>query len=548
MYDYGGKGRRALQRLNLDTAQAAECQRELLGEIVHAGKDTVFGKKYNFGSICSVSDYQAKVPITAYEDYRAYIEKGIPTGEECSYYSVSSGSTGEAKLIPVSRKATGVYETFACNAVYGMINEYYAGKPPEEIHRKIFQTGEFRKQEIHGLPAGIRSSAVYQTMLERGKFPFGNYTSPAEVLFPDDRMDLMYAKARFALAEKNVTCIHSVFVHRIVNMFEYIEMNWDTLLDDIEHGTISKRLLPYEKWRQRLKPHIRPMPERAQELRAIDKTGLSLDMFKKLWNQMRYVIVIGGNTFHQYNEKFYRYLGDIPVHYFVYASSEGLLGIANGLNRGDEYILVPDACFFEFIPLDENEKKSCPVKDISTVLCGHRYEIVITNLSGFYRYLLGDVIEVIDFYGESPIVRYCYRNNQFINLAGEKTDTEQMENAVYDFSVKNGLGFVQWCIYGEIAEGRGRYVFLYEAEHAGGAVVSFDDCMQRRNLDYKDCRCNGELIKALSCRIKSGSFGEFRKYIEKKGAETGQDKPVKLLDSEEKIKFFSKCIESVDDI
>ncbi len=548
MYDYDSKGRKALQRFKLDTAQAVKCQRELLRKIICSGKDTMFGAKYNFYNISSVSDYQDTVPITAYEDYRAYIEQGIPTGNKCSYYSVSSGNTGKAKLIPVSREATEVYETFACDAVYGMINSYYADISPEKIHAKIFQTGEFRKKEINGLPAGIRSSAVYQEMFKRGEFPFDNYTSPGEILFPDDRLELMYAKARFALADKNVTGIHSVFVHRIVNVFEYIEKNWETLLDDIEHGTISKELLPYEKWRRRLKSYIRPMPERARELRALDRAGLSHDMFKKIWNHIRYVIVIGGKSFYQYNEKFYQYLGDVPVHYFVYASSEGLLGIANGLNRGDEYILVPGACFFEFIPLEENEKKKCPVKDISAVLCGHRYEIVITNLSGFYRYLLGDVIEIIGFYGESPIVRYCYRNHQFMNLAGEKTNTEQMENAVYDFSVKNELGFVQWCMYGEIAEGRGRYIFLYEAEHSGGALVSFDSCMKRCNLDYMDCRCNGELIKAVSCRMKSGSFGEYRKYLEKKGVEMGQDKPVKLLDSKEKINFFTKCIESVDDI
>lgn len=548
MYDYDGRGRNALWTFRRDTARAAQCQRELLRDIIHAGKDTAFGKKYSFGDIRSVIDYQRKVPLTVYEDYRTYIERDIPTGNRCAYYSVSSGNTGKAKLIPVSGKATNVYETFACDAVYGMINEYYADISPDNIHAKVFQTGEFRKNDVRGVPAGIRSSAVYQAMLDRGDFPFENYTSPREVLFPDDRQDLMYAKARFALADRSVTCIHSVFVHRIVNVFEYIEKNWDTLIYDIGHGTISKELLPDENWRRRLAPLIKPLPDRAAELRAMDKAGLSRDMFKKLWNRILYVIVIGGSSFYQYNEKFYRYLGDVPVHYFVYASSEGLLGIANGLNRGDEYILVPGACFFEFIPLDEDEKGKCSVKDISSVICGHRYEIVITNLSGFYRYLLGDVIEIVGFYGQSPIVRFCYRNNQFINLAGEKTNTEQMDNAVHEFSEKNGLGFVQWCMYGEIADGRGRYVFLYEAEHAGGTVVSFDECMKNCNLDYTDCRCNGELIKAVSCRMRPESFGEYGKYMEKKGAVTGQDKPVKLLDSREKIDFFNMYIESVDEI
>ncbi len=36
--------------------------------------------------------------------------------------------------------------------------------------------------------------------------------------------------------------------------------------------------------------------------------------------------------------------------------------------------------------------------------------------------------------------------------------------------------------------------------------------------------------------------------MEKQGVEMGQDKPVKLLDSEEKIDVFNKWIESVDDI
>ena len=159
------KGQKALQRFRLDTKQAVQCQREFLREVLDAGKDTLFGKKYQFSGIGSIRDYQAAVPITGYEDYRTYIEQGIPTGNTCSYYSVSSGNTGKAKQIPVSQEATRAYETFACDAIYGMINEYYAGQSPEQIHGKIFQTGEFRKREVHGLPAGIRSSAVYLAML-----------------------------------------------------------------------------------------------------------------------------------------------------------------------------------------------------------------------------------------------------------------------------------------------------------------------------------------------------------------------------------------------
>ena len=71
------KGQKALQRFRLDTKQAVQCQREFLREVLDAGKDTLFGKKYQFSGIGSIRDYQAAVPITGYEDYRTYIEQGI---------------------------------------------------------------------------------------------------------------------------------------------------------------------------------------------------------------------------------------------------------------------------------------------------------------------------------------------------------------------------------------------------------------------------------------------------------------------------------------
>lgn len=51
---------------------------------------------------------------------------------------------------------------------------------------------------------------------------------------------------------------------------------------------------------------------------------------------------------------------------------------------------------------------------------GKKYEILLTNLSGFYRYKLKDVIEVVGYHNEAPLIRFAYRKNQLINLAGEK--------------------------------------------------------------------------------------------------------------------------------
>ena len=37
------------------------------------------------------------------------------------------------------------------------------------------------------------------------------------------------------------------------------------------------------------------------------------------------------------------------------------------------------------------------------------YEIVITNSSGFYRYRLGDIVEVVGFFNQVPLIDFLFR-------------------------------------------------------------------------------------------------------------------------------------------
>ncbi len=74
---------------------------------------------------------------------------------------------------------------------------------------------------------GIRSSCVYQWLDMREGFDASDYCVPKEVLFPDRLEDMTYVKARFALAERNLTAIHGVFINRVAGMMEYILRHWE---------------------------------------------------------------------------------------------------------------------------------------------------------------------------------------------------------------------------------------------------------------------------------------------------------------------------------
>ena len=89
------------------------------------------------------------------------------------------------------------------------------------------------------------------------------------------------------------------------------------------------------------------------------------------------------------------------------------MGINIKENSG-QYILVPGAMFFEFIPIHENNIEE-EEEDISKVLfidqleIDKSYEIVITNFSGLYRYRMGDVIKIVGYHNASPIIEFQYR-------------------------------------------------------------------------------------------------------------------------------------------
>ena len=59
---------------------------------------------------------------------------------------------------------------------------------------------------------------------------------------------------------------------------------------------------------------------------------------------------------------------------------------------------------------------------------GKLYELVVTNLSGLYRYRIGDVVKIARFHNNCPVIEYQYRQGQILNVRAEKTS----ERVFYD--------------------------------------------------------------------------------------------------------------------
>lgn len=541
--DYGQLGSESLKRLETSARCADAVQEKFLLDWIIENRDTEFGRRHGFAQINSVSEYQKKVPLSTYEDYAYAIEriidgeKNILTARDAVYFCVSSGTVGDEKYIPLTEYDLEAHYIYMYGAVFGQIRESLPDLDETEIFGKIFQVGEFAKTYMpDGRMNGIRSSCLYQWLEHRDEnrgFDASDYCVPKEVLFPGTLEDQMYVKVRFALAERDVTAIHGVFINRVAGAVEYILRNWELLLHDMECGEVSVDIS--EKQRESL-AKLPPDPVRAGELRRIPREDLHKGIIKKIWRNVKYILAIGGDSFFYYTEKMREYAGDVPLHYFVYAASEGVFGLAERLDIPDRYMLLPESVFFEFIP----EKGGHAPLLMSDVEVGKKYEMVITNRCGLYRYRLGDIVKIVGMHEKAPVVKFCYRRNQVINIAGEKSNQQQFDMAIRWFTKLAQTAVRGYCVREDFSGIAPGYLFYMECEPAAqNADELFEICMCEANPEYRSCR-NMREIRPLHIEfLREGSFERYEQRLAENGRPTAQCKMPHFLDTEEKKRFFA---------
>lgn len=539
--DYGLLGSESLERLEASAGNADTVQTKFLLDWLNENSDTEFGRRYGFAQINSVWEYQKKVPLSGYDDYAHDIEriidgeKNILTARDVVYFCISSGTVGDEKYIPLTEYDLEAHYVFMYGAVFGQIREYYKDLGEDEVFGEIFQIGEFAKTYMpDGRMNGIRSSCIYQWLDRNGEYDFSDYCVPKEILFPENLEDQLYIKVRFALAQRGLTAIHGVFINRVAGVIEYIIRNWESLLNDMEYGTVSADIP--EKQRKYIDEKLPPDPDRARELRSIPREDLHKGIIKKIWKNIKYILAIGGDSFLYYTQKLRGYAGDIPLHFFVYAASEGIFGLAERVDSADRYMLLPESVFFEFIPVAGDP---APLL-IGDVKIGEKYELVVTNRSGLYRYRLGDVVKIIGLHEKTPVVKFCYRRDQVINIAGEKSNQQQFDAAIKRFMELARTEVRGYCVCEDFSGTAPGYLFYMECEEIPqNANAIFEECMCAANPEYKSC-LNMREIRPLHIEfLREGSFSRYEQRLAETGRSTAQSKMPHFLNTEEKKSFFA---------
>ncbi len=92
------------------TRQTDAVQEQFLRKLLFAYQNTELGRTYKIGEIKTIDQFRSRIPVLPYSSYEplcdriAKGEQNILTNAPVVYLNLTSGSTGQKKLIPVTKK------------------------------------------------------------------------------------------------------------------------------------------------------------------------------------------------------------------------------------------------------------------------------------------------------------------------------------------------------------------------------------------------------------------------------------------------------------
>jgi hypothetical protein len=258
------------KRWEQNTYDPCAAQTRLLLKIVRQNQDTLFGRQHGFRFIRTIDDYRKQVAIGDFEVFRPYIERAklgeraVLTEESVSMFTITSGSTGEPKLIPVTESSRAGHAKLT-RLWYGRAINDHPGCATGKIFGLVGSAVE--GHSAGGVPYGAASGLIYQSSPDWVRRAHALPYAIAEI---KNFQAKYYTAMRLAL-EQDVTFIGTPNPSTILRLVETADRFSADIVKDIHDGTLSDRFEIPTRLRAALSARIAPNPRRALQLAQLVK-------------------------------------------------------------------------------------------------------------------------------------------------------------------------------------------------------------------------------------------------------------------------------------
>ncbi|MBN3275655.1 GHDC protein, partial [Polyodon spathula] len=518
----GWLGRRQRQRLETDTLDIRRVQEDTLLQRIHRNQNTEYGQLYRFAEIKNAEMFQRLHPLTRYDHYSEFIrrvargEENVLIAERPSILAMTSGSSD----MLLSTRATD-REFFMQGIAVGLHAMFNTFPETQSLQKtaKLWYTPTWQQSEA-GIPIGTNSSTHNSS-----RHVLNLYSTPAPAFQIPTEPETLYIHLLFALKDPTLGTLEANFASIIYYAFDALRERWQELVEDIRQGRVNPQLGIAADVREKLDSLLRPDPWRAAELGTQFEKGFQ-GIARRLWPDLNLVLTVDSGSNSLYGDLLKdHYCQGLPFYSPVYAATEGLIGVNLWPGSPERhYLLCPRSMFCEFIPVGSLEEQQPQTLLMDQVKEGECYELAVSNAAGLCRCRIGDVVKVVGFYNQCPIVEFRYRHSQMLNVRGEKTSEEVFYRALQRaVQLWPGAELIDYCcvesgLLGHFSGGSDPHYEVF-VELKGVRNLSedqrykLDRCLQEDSAVYKSFRLKGSIGPMRVQLVGGGAFRELRSHM-----------------------------------
>lgn len=509
------------------TANPQKIQDRLLLDIAKRNRATRFGRDHGFEKIHSLSEYRASVPIGDYERLRPYVERAqngdaaALTAEPVLMFTMTSGSTGQPKLIPVTEAARRNHRRLTRFWYYRALMDHpdlFSGKLLGVVSPAV------EGRTPGGIPFGAASGLIYQSS---PSWIQNAFALPYEISQVKDFEAKYYLTMRLAL-ECDITFFGTPNPSTILKLVESVNQNKHEIIKDIRDGTITPHCNLPPEMRPAIAGRLKKNPTRARRLESLIKSDGTLRP-KEYWPRLQLIGCWKGGSVGVRLKEFARWFGEkMPVRDLGYMASEAQMTLPIS-DSGSAGILAIDNNFYEFIPEGEIDSRSPATLSCNELEEGKSYNLILTTPGGLYRYDINDVVRVAGFFNCTPLIEFVRKGRDVTNITGEKLHVNQVIQAVAKAQITAGIDVQHFCACAD-AE-KSLYAFFVELngatpteERLRRLLNGLDTCLGELNIEYAQKRESGRLGAPVLCVMKPGWFERKANAVLESGARDTQFK------------------------
>ncbi|SHJ54439.1 GH3 auxin-responsive promoter [Maribacter aquivivus] len=467
-----------------------EDQKAVLQNLLETAKDTSFGKACDFNKILeSDKPQQAFRDAVPYFDYNQINEKwwhklhedqtDVTWPGSPDYFALSSGTTGKtSKRIPVTDEMIDAIRQAGIKQVLALSN---FDLPADFFETGILMLGSStdlveNDDHLEGEISGISASNIPSW--------FSGYYKPGKDIAQIDDWDERVAK----IAEKAA--------------------DWDI-------GALSG--IP--SWIELM-------------LKEVIKKH-KLNNIHEIWPNLQ-VYTSGGVAFGPYEKSFNALMGKPVTVIDTYLASEGFIAFQARPETDAMKLVTDNGIYFEFVPFnpdyileDGSLSQDAPSLTLSEVETGQNYVLIISTVSGAWRYLIGDTIEFTDV--ERAEIKITGRTKFFLNTVGSQLSVNKLDDALQDIMETFDIEIPEYTLCAKKYED-GFYHTWYLGTNATQdpkeIANKLDESLKAANKNYKVAR--SKALKGVKVfTINPDVFYDWNDSNKKKGGQVKMERVMK---------------------